>query len=161
MNNTRIRGSLEKSCSGYTVFDLEHALTECIRSERPMFRAEKTADVFVADQSFFWTSTSMIRSSENDIICVQSNDSDIVCKERTSQRDMKAFESISVIETAPVYHRWWEPKPNRDDCVAHFAEECNNDGVLMATELLFPTLEQRAASGNKRRGELELSVKEM
>jgi hypothetical protein len=83
---------------------------------------------------------------------VQSNDNGIVCKEQTPQRDMKAFESISVIENASVYHPWWEPQPNQDDCMLHFAEECNNDGVLMVMELLFPTLKQKAMS--KSNGEV-------
>jgi hypothetical protein len=83
MNNTRIWGALENPCLGYSLFNSEHVLSECIRSKQPMFWAEKTADVFVGGQSFFWTnaSTSKIRSSKNDIIFVQSTDSGSVCKE--------------------------------------------------------------------------------
>ncbi|MCK7498890.1 MAG: hypothetical protein MZW92_56355 [Comamonadaceae bacterium] len=150
MNNTRIRGALENPSSSYSVFDREHVLTECIRSRRPMFWAENTADVFVAGQSFFWTNASFLSMKSRstiDIIRVQSTGSGSVCKERTSEQDMKAFESISVTQNASVFHRWWEPQCNRDDCVLHFMEECNNGGVP-CTELLFPNLQQRTANRN-------------
>jgi hypothetical protein len=52
MNNKRIQSTLENPCLGYTVFDSEHVLTECIQSEQLMFWLKKTADVFVAGQSF-------------------------------------------------------------------------------------------------------------
>jgi hypothetical protein len=150
MNNTRIWGALESPCLGYSMFDREHVLTEYIQSTRPLFWAEKTADVFVAGQSFFWTNASastMRNRSKNDITFVQSTDSGSVCKEQTSEQDMKAFESISVIQNASVCHRWWEPQCNHDDCVIHFMEECNNGGVP-CTELLFLKLQQRTANRN-------------
>jgi len=52
-----------------------------------------------------------------------------------------------------VQHRWWLPKPNRNDCLAHFVNECIANGSN-PMELLIPSV--TAGSSSRREEEIDI-----
>ena len=126
----------------------EHALCEAVHAAKPKQDGLGT-DAYHKDQDFIWISSGL--EGDDSIItelCIGMDP--IACSE---QQDRSALQQLRWEDKNQVQHHWWLPKPNRNDCLAHFVNECIANGSN-PMELLIPSV--MAGSSSSKEEEIKI-----
>jgi hypothetical protein len=123
MTDVRIRKATEMASEnlGLCMLGGEHALCESVRATKGHAPGN---DAYHKDQDFVWISSDL--EEDNPIITELRDGRNIFT--RSEEQDRITFQQLMRQDKNKVQHRWWIPKPNRTDCLAHFVKECLANG---------------------------------